>query len=245
MADADESTPSERAVRLLLVEDEEHLAAGLRLNLELDGFEAVVAATGREAAEALLSPRGFDAIVLDVMLPDIDGFTLCERIRGAGNYTPVLMLTARNDPEDRVRGLEAGADDYLAKPFELPELLARVRSILRRRRWDRREERNGGPRAVVTIGEVRVDFESHDVSVRGEPVKLTRLELDLLRYFVEHPGKVVSRQHLLEEVWRLHNYSTARTVDNFVSRLRRHLEPDPQNPTHIVSVRGAGYKFVP
>jgi DNA-binding response OmpR family regulator len=97
----------------------------------------------------------------------------------------------------------------------------------------------------VTIGEVRVDFESHEVSVRGEPVKLTRLELDLLRYFVEHPGKVVSRQQLLEEVWKLHNYSTARTVDNFVSRLRRHLEPDPQNPTHIVSVRGAGYKFVP
>ncbi|MBX7194968.1 MAG: response regulator transcription factor [Sandaracinaceae bacterium] len=241
---ADATSPTS-PLRLLLVEDEEHLAAGLRLNLELDGFEAVVAGTGREAAEALLSARAFDAIVLDVMLPDIDGFTLCERIRSAGNYTPVLMLTARNDPEDRVRGLEAGADDYLAKPFELPELLARVRSILRRRRWDKREEKNGGPRAVVTIGEARVDFESHEVAVRGEPVKLTRLELDLLRYFVEHPGKVVSRQHLLEEVWKLHNYSTARTVDNFVSRLRRHFEPDPQNPVHIVSVRGAGYKFVP
>lgn len=239
---ADDAT--RRPIRLLLVEDEEHLAAGLRLNLELDGFEAVVAASGREAAEALLSSRAFDAIVLDVMLPDIDGFTLCERLRASGNYTPVLMLTARNDPEDRVRGLEAGADDYLSKPFELPELLARVRSLLRRRRWDRREEK-AAPGSVVTIGQARIDFESHEVTVRGEPLKLTRLELDLLRYFVEHPGKVVSRQHLLEEVWKLHNYSTARTVDNFVSRLRRHFEPDPQNPTHILSVRGAGYKFVP
>ena len=240
------STPAATTpVRLLLVEDEEHLAAGLRLNLELDAFEVVVAGTGREAAEALLSPRGFAAIVLDVMLPDIDGFTLCERIRSAGNYTPVLMLTARNDPEDRVRGLEAGADDYISKPFELPELLARVRSLLRRRHWDRREEKSGGPRSVITIGDARVDFESHEVTVRGEAVKLTRLELDLLRYFVEHPGKVVSRQQLLEDVWKLHNYSTARTVDNFVSRLRRHFEPDPQSPTHILSVRGAGYKFVP
>lgn len=231
--------------RLLLVEDEEHLAAGLKLNLELDGFEVVVASAGREAAEALLQPRGFDAIVLDVMLPDIDGFSLCERIRSTGNYTPVLMLTARNDPEDRVRGLEAGADDYLVKPFELPELLARVRSLLRRRHWDRREGKNGGPRAVATIGDARIDFDSHEVVVRGEPVKLTRLELDLLRYFVDHPGKVLPRQLLLEEVWKLHNYSTARTVDNFVSRLRRHLERDPQAPVHILSVRGAGYKFVP
>ncbi len=241
MADADDARP----LRLLLVEDEEHLATGLRLNLELDGFEAKIAKTGREAAEALLSPRGFDAIVLDVMLPDIDGFTVCERLRAAGNYTPVLMLTARNDPEDRVRGLEAGADDYLAKPFELPELLARVRSLLRRRRWDRRGEPKDAAQGAMTIGELSVDFEAHEVTVRGQPVKLTRLELDLLRFFVEHPGKVVSRQHLLEEVWKLHNYSTARTVDNFVSRLRRHVEPDPQNPTHIVSIRGAGYKFVP
>jgi len=244
-SDDDARARTAAPARLLLVEDEEHLAAALRLNLELDGFEVVVAATGREAAESMLSPRGFDVIVLDVMLPDLDGFTLCERLRGAGNYTPVLMLTARNDPEDRVRGLEAGADDYLAKPFELPELLARVRSLLRRRHWDRREEKSGGSRAAVTVGEARINFDSHEVTVRGEPVKLTRLELDLMRYFVEHPGKVVSRQHLLEEVWKLHNYSTARTVDNFVSRLRRHLESDPQSPVHILSVRGAGYKFVP
>lgn len=236
---------SDGPIRLLLVEDEEHLATGLKLNMELDGYDVVLAATGREAAEMLLHPRGFDAIVLDVMLPDIDGFSLCERIRDSGNFTPVLMLTARSDPEDRVRGLEAGADDYLAKPFELSELLARLRSMLRRRRWDRREERTGGPRNVVMIGEARIDFESHEVTARGQPVKLTRLELDLLRYFVEHPGKVISRQALLEEVWKLHNYSTARTVDNFVSRLRRHLEPDPQNPVHLLSVRGAGYKFVP
>ncbi len=234
----------QREPRILIVEDEEHLATGLKLNLELEGYAADVASTAREAGELLLDPTRFDAIVLDVMLPDLDGFALCTKLRQSGNYTPVIMLTARAAAEDRVRGLEAGADDYLVKPFDLNELLARVRSVLRRRQWERgKEERD--PRRVVTIGEARVDFDSHEVFVRGEPVKLTRLEMDLLRYFVEHPGKVLSRDTLLEEVWKLRNYSTARTVDNFISRLRRHFEVDPQDPQHFVSVRGAGYKFVP
>lgn len=237
------------ATRLLVVDDEEHLAMGLKLNLELEGYEVVVATDGSEAEKALESGRGFGAIVLDVMLPDFDGFELCARLRDAGNYTPVVMLTARNAAEDRVRGLEVGADDYIVKPFELDELLARVRSVLRRRAWDR-----GGPpgatkadragHKVVRIGDSTVDFDSHEVVARGKPVKLTRLELDLLRYFVEHPGIVISRNTLLEEVWKLRNYSTARTVDNFVSRLRRHFEADVQNPAHFLSVRGAGYKYV-
>ncbi|WP_075097444.1 response regulator transcription factor [Sandaracinus amylolyticus] len=232
--------------RILIVEDEDHLATGLKLNLELEGYEADVASTAREAAELLLEATRYDAIVLDVMLPDFDGFSLCAKLRQSGNYTPVIMLTARAAAEDRVRGLEAGADDYLVKPFDLNELLARVRSVLRRRQWDlgkEKEERAGS--RTVAIGEARVDFDSHEVIVRGSPVKLTRLELDLLRYFVDHPGKVLSRDTLLEEVWKLRNYSTARTVDNFISRLRRHFEKDAQNPEHFVSVRGAGYKFVP
>jgi DNA-binding response OmpR family regulator len=246
---------SESGARLLVVDDEEHLAMGLKLNLELEGYEVVVASDGAEAEKALAEGPGFGAIVLDVMLPDFDGFELCARLRDAGNYTPVVMLTARNAAEDRVRGLEVGADDYLVKPFELDELLARVRSMLRRQRWDRGQGSppSGGPtpaidaaqHRVVKIGEATVDFDSHEVVLRGKPLKLTRLELDLLLYFVEHPGVVLSRTHLLEEVWKLRNYSTARTVDNFVSRLRRHFEDDVQNPVHFLSVRGAGYKFVP
>jgi DNA-binding response OmpR family regulator len=233
--------------RILIVEDEDHLATGLKLNLELEGYAAEVASTAREAAELLLDASRFDAIVLDVMLPDFDGFALCARLRQSGNFTPVIMLTARAAAEDRVRGLEAGADDYLLKPFDLNELLARVRSQLRRRQWEKRgvARDTGIAPSVVTIGEAQVDFAAHEVVVRGEPLKLTRLEIDLLRYFVEHPGKVLSRDTLLEEVWKLRNYSTARTVDNFISRLRRHFEPDPQEPRHFVSVRGAGYKFVP
>ncbi len=237
--------PPKDAQRLLVVEDEEHLAAGLKLNLELDGYAVEVAPTAREALDALRDDRAFDAIVLDVMLPDLDGFELCRRLREAGNYVPVVMLTARSAAEDRVRGLEVGADDYLVKPFDVNELLARLRSMLRRRAWEAERRRVGASSPALLLGEARVDFESHEVSRAGEAIKLTRLELDLLRYFTERPGKVLSREHLLEEVWKLHGYSTARTVDNFVSRLRRHFEPDPQRPRHFLSIRGAGYKFVP
>ncbi len=237
-------TGEQKIPRILIIEDEDHLAMGLKLNLELEGYAVEVAGTAREAGELLLRPGRFDAIVLDVMLPDLDGFALSAKLRSSGNYTPVIMLTARAAAEDRVRGLEAGADDYLVKPFDLNELLARVRSVLRRRQWERGQEDRGTWR-VVMIGQARVDFDSHEVFVRDEPVRLTRLELDLLKFFVDHPGKVFSRDTLLEEVWKLRNYSTARTVDNFISRLRRHFEIDAQDPQHFVSVRGAGYKFVP
>jgi DNA-binding response OmpR family regulator len=231
--------------RLLVVEDEEHLAAGLKLNLELEGYQVDVAGTAREAGERLLRAELYDAIVLDVMLPDVNGFELCRKIRSSGNYTPVIMLTARNSAEDRVNGLESGADDYLAKPFELDELLARVRSLLRRRQWERAEEAPPQKSSRVTFGKATVDFDAHEVSSDGQPLQLTRLELDLLRYFVDNPGRVLTRDELLEQVWKLRNYSSARTVDNFMSRLRRHFEVDPVNPRHFLSVRGSGYKFVP
>jgi DNA-binding response OmpR family regulator len=227
-----------------VVEDEAHLAAGLKLNLELEGYSVEVAGNARDAGEHLLQHEAYAAIVLDVMLPDLDGFELCRRIRDAGNFVPVIMLTARSSAEDRVAGLEAGADDYLVKPFELGELLARVRSVLRRRAWE-----NGGARsraaALLEFGKAKVDFDSHEVLVDGETVKLTQLELDLLRYFSQHPGRVLSREELLEKVWGLRNYPNTRTVDNFLSRLRRRFEADPQRPRHFVSVRGAGYRFVP
>ena len=235
--------------RLLVVEDEEHLAAGLKLNLELEGYGVDVAVSARAASERLVEAAqgvGYDAIVLDVMLPDLDGFELCRRLREAGNFVPVIMLTARSSAEDRVRGLEAGAEDYMVKPFSLEELLARVRSVLRRRAWE------GGRRAtpslgakIVAFGRARIDFDTHDVAVAGESLKLTQLELDLLRYFIDNPQRVLSREELMEKVWKLRNYSYTRTVDNFIARLRKHFEEDATDPKHFLSVRGAGYKFVP
>ena len=229
--------------RLLIVEDEDHLAAGLKLNLELEGYSVDLAANAKEAGQRLLDPSGYDAIVLDVMLPDINGFELCRKFRDAGNFIPVIMLTARSSPEDRVLGLEAGADDYMVKPFELDELLARVRSVLRRQRW----EQNTGHQvkaATLSFGAAEINFDTHEVTVDGESVQLTQLELDLLRYFAENAGRVLSRTELLERVWKLRNYGNTRTVDNFISRLRRRFEENPSSPTHFLSVRGAGYKFV-
>ena len=231
--------------RLLVVEDEDHLAAGLKLNLELEGYEVDVAGTAREASEKLVQPEGYDALVLDVMLPDLDGFELCQRLRRSGHFVPVIMLTARSSAEDRVRGLEAGADDYMVKPFSLDELLARVRSMLRRREWEAGTRSDEWEAARLVFGTTVVDFDTHEVTVQGRSRKLTQLELDLLRYFAENAGRVVSRDELLQKVWKLRNYSQTRTVDNFLSRLRRHFEPDPKNPIHFVSVRGAGYKFLP
>ncbi len=229
--------------RLLIVEDEDHLAAGLKLNLELEGYRVDVAANAKEAGQRLLDPAGYDAIVLDVMLPDVNGFDLCKKFREAGNFIPVIMLTARSSPEDRVLGLEAGADDYMVKPFELGELLARVRSVLRRQRWEQ-VSGNSAKATTLSFGEANINFDTHEVTVSGEDVQLTQLELDLLRYFAENAGRVLSRTELLERVWKLRNYGNTRTVDNFISRLRRRFEPDPSSPTHILSVRGAGYKFI-
>lgn len=233
--------PDER--RLLVIEDEDHLAAGLKLNLELEGYRVDVAANAKEAGQRLLDPAGYDAIVLDVMLPDVNGFDLCKKLREAGNFVPVIMLTARSAPEDRVRGLEVGADDYMVKPFELGELLARVRSVLRRQRWEQ-VSGNHAKAHTLSFGEAEINFDTHEVTVAGNQVQLTQLELDLLRYFAENAGRVLSRTELLERVWKLRNYGNTRTVDNFISRLRRRFEPDPSAPTHFLSVRGAGYKFV-
>jgi DNA-binding response OmpR family regulator len=232
------------ALRLLLVEDEEHLAAGLKLNFELEGYGVVVARSGRDAAALLLPPQHYDAIILDVTLPDISGFTLCQKLRDAGNRTPVLMLTARAAVDDRVEGLNVGADDYVTKPFELAELLARVRSLLRRRSWEQHQGQDPSI-AMLRLGDAVIDFESHRVEVGGQERQLTKLELDLLRYLAASPGRVIDRDELLEKVWKLQSYPNGRMIDNFIMRLRRHFEPEPKRPRYFLSVRGAGYKFVP
>jgi two-component system OmpR family response regulator len=244
MTEPSSSAPDNSAhPHMLVVEDEDHLAAGLKLNFELEGFAVDVARTGREAGRLLVQDI-YDVIVLDVMLPDVDGFSLCQKLRESGNTTPVLMLTARGAVDDRVEGLNVGADDYLTKPFELSELLARVRSLLRRRVWTRK----AGPRApvnVLRLADAVVDFDTHAAESRGLPVHLTKLELDLLRYFADNPGRVLSREELQQNVWKLRDYPNHRMVDNFIMRLRRHFEPDPRQPTYFLSIRGAGYKFVP
>lgn len=233
--------PSE--TRVLVVEDEEHLAAGLKLNFELEGYQVDVARTGREAGVLLLNGE-YDLILLDVMLPDVDGFTLCSKLRESGNLTPVVMLTARASVDDRVQGLNAGADDYVTKPFEIEELLARVQAMVRRRSWERaRKQPSSDP--VLVLGGVAVDFAEHSTIKDGQELHLTKLEYDLLRYFVVNPGRVLSREELQEQVWKLRDYPNRRMVDNFLLRLRRHFELDPSKPKFFVSVRGAGYKFVP
>jgi DNA-binding response OmpR family regulator len=231
--------------RILVVEDESHIAAGLKLNLELEGYEVEVARTVRETAGHLVQGNTFDLIILDVMLPDGDGFSLCRRLREAGDYTPVIMLTARNSADDRVRGLNTGADDYLAKPFELAELLARVRSSLRRRGWEARDTSSDSGRGVLRFGQASINFDTHEATAFDKPVRLTQLELDLLYYFSLQPNRVLTREDLLEQVWKLRNAPNTRSVDNFIVRLRRYFEPSPDKPIYFVSHRGAGYKFVP
>lgn len=227
--------------RLLIVEDEAHLATGIKFNLELEGYEVEVEGDGRHALDRLGRVPAFDLVILDVMLPGgIDGFEIVDRMRKAGNHTPTLMLTAKGLPEDIVHGLEAGADDYLAKPFDLTVLLARVKGLLRRRDWARGA--GDGPKSAQ-VGDARVNFESFEVERAGERHSLTLLETMLLKLLVQHAGRVVSKAEILEKVWNLSPDTQTRAVDNFVVRLRRYLETDPRNPRHLLTVRGAGYKL--
>jgi DNA-binding response OmpR family regulator len=231
--------------RILIVEDEEHLAAGIRFNLELDGYEVETVADGLAAVDRLApgdrtaSGPAVDLVVLDVMLPGLDGFQVVERMREAGNFTPVLMLTARSLPEDVVQGLEAGADDYLPKPFDLPVLLARVKGLIRRRDWTR----GATDEDRVRIGEAVIDFVGFEVRRGAETVRLTLLEAALLRLLVQNRGRIVTKGEILEKVWNLSPDTETRAVDNFVMRLRRHLGDDPRSPRHLETVRGAGYRL--
>ncbi|MEO6185792.1 MAG: response regulator transcription factor [Steroidobacteraceae bacterium] len=230
---------------VLVVEDEAHLAAGLKLNLELDGYRVVIARSLREAAAQLLQAAPIDLILLDVMLPDGESYGFCKQLRDSGQYMPVIMLTARSAAEERVRGLDSGADDYMPKPFVLPELLARVRSALRRSGWRQQDPLTEEARGSLQFGTARINFDTHEATSGGKPVRLTQLELDLLHYFAQNPGRVLSRDELLERVWKLRNAPNTRSVDNFIARLRRYFEPLPDKPVHFLSHRGAGYKFIP
>jgi len=232
--------------RVLIVEDETHLAEGLRFNLEAESYKVHVVETGEAALEALSkNPPDFDVVVLDVMLPGKDGFTVIAELRQAGQFIPTLMLTARGHPDDVLRGFTAGADDYLTKPFELSILIARLRSLLRRTEWLRAEiKQPEEPKDRYAFGETSVDFDLLELRVRGQAFPLTLMEANLLRYLIEHEGKPVSRRSMLEEVWGLHEDTDTRAIDNFIVRLRRYIEEEPTRPRHLLTVRGVGYRFV-
>jgi DNA-binding response OmpR family regulator len=235
--------------RVLIVEDEQHLADGLRFNLEAEGYKVSVVDTGEAATEALTAaPDAFDVVVLDVMLPGKDGFEVMSEMRHAGQFVPTLMLTARSRPEDVLKGFAAGADDYLPKPFDLSILIARIRGLLRRREWLGAVR---GPSAappvstdVLTFGDKSVDFNRLELRVRDQIFNLTLMEANVLRYLIVHAGEPVPRKKLLEDVWGLHEDTDTRAIDNFIVRLRRYIEDDPSRPRHLLTIRGVGYRFV-
>jgi len=239
--------------RILVVEDEEHLAQGLRFNLEEEGYEAQVVGDGESATNKLLERKEkFDAIVLDIMLPGKDGFHVVSELRAAKNYVPVLMLTARGRPEDVLKGFASGADDYLAKPFDLSILLARLQGLLRRTQWmhtgqaseAEKSAGNGDDFQEFSFAGKTIDFGGLELRSRGNTIHLTLMESELLRHLVRNDGKVVSRKQILEEVWGLHEDTDTRAIDNFVVRLRRYIEDDPGTPRHLLTVRGVGYRFL-
>lgn len=243
----------ESPARILLVEDEEALAEGLRFNLERKHYEVDVAGDGRDGL-ARAHDRRYDLILLDIRLPEVDGFEVCQRLRQEGNFTPILMLTARNQPDDVVYGLKLGADDYVTKPFDLAELLARIEGLLRRHEWWRQEreesENAGSPAAAgepgrVEFGDYWVDFRTWQARTRDGIVELSRKELAVMKLLVERPQAVVSRRELLAEVWELPNHPNTRVVDNVIVSLRRAFEQDASKPRHILNVRGVGYRFMP
>lgn len=236
--------------RVLVVEDEAHLAQGLRFNLEAEGYAAEVVGDGESATDRLLRQKEkFDAIVLDIMLPGKDGFSVVSELRAASNYVPVLMLTARGRPEDVLRGFASGADDYLAKPFDLSILLARLQGLLRRTDWMRTGQRNDAqPTTLDDFGRFSfagktIDFGTLELRSGGNTIHLTLMESELLRHLVRNDAKVVSRKQILEEVWGLKEDTDTRAIDNFVVRLRRYIEDDPGHPRHLLTVRGVGYRF--
>lgn len=236
---------TETSYRILVVEDDLHLAEGMAENMRAEGYEADAAYDGRAGLAQALAGN-YDLLVLDVMLPHMDGFAVCRELRAAGHNTPVLFLTARGDPQDRVRGLEAGGDDYLTKPFHLDEFLLRVRAILRRWDWYKQSVAKPVDTGVLQFAGNEVNFRTfRATSWDGSSHDLTEKEAMILKVLSEHPDDVVTRDDLLEKVWGYEVYPSTRTVDNFILRLRKIFERTPHEPRHFLTVRGVGYRFIP
>jgi two-component system alkaline phosphatase synthesis response regulator PhoP len=223
--------------KILIVEDEPNMVAGLRDNFEYEGYEVITAGNGVEGLERAFADSP-DLVVLDVMMPRMSGLDVCRQLKARRPSIPVIMLTARGQEVDKVVGLELGADDYVTKPFSIRELLARVKAVLRRARTLPREQEH------LSFGDVEVDLRKHQVQRRGQAVEFSAKEFQLLKYFLCHPGETLSRDRLLDEVWGYERYPTTRTVDAHIVRLRQKLEPNPEEPRFILTVHGVGYKFV-
>jgi DNA-binding response OmpR family regulator len=231
--------------RILLVEDERHIADGLRFNLEAEGHSVAVTESGEEALDRLLEQgEAFDLLVLDVMLPGKDGFTVARELRQQQNFIPVLMLTARGRPEDVLKGFEAGADDYLPKPFNLDILIARIGGLLRRKQWMQSTTEAAPSADEFSFSGKTVDFEKLQLRNGEQTFQLTLMEVELLRYLIRNSGRPVSRKQILEQVWNLKEDTDTRAIDNFIVRLRRYIEKEPSQPKHLLTVRGLGYQFV-
>lgn len=231
--------------RILIVEDEEHLARGLQFNLQAEDHDVEVAGSGEEALDLLLKQkRYFDVMVLDIMLPGKDGFTVARELRAARVFIPILMLTARGRSEDILQGFEAGTDDYLPKPFDLAILTARLNSLTRRGKWIQSQEAIPEPEILRFDGKY-LDLDALELHCGEETHHLTLMEAQLLRYLIRSAGRPVSRKAILEEVWGLHEDTDTRAIDNFIVRLRRYIEADPSRPKHLQTVRGIGYRFMP
>ena len=225
-------------ISLLLVEDEPHIAQGLVFNLEAEDYQVTHVESGEQALLQLADQK-FALIILDLMLPGIDGLEVCERLREQGNQIPILMLTAQGSEQDRISGLSKGADDYLAKPFNLKEFLLRVAGLLRRANWQPDQENKH-----YRFGENYIDLETHEASTTHGVIQLTELEMKMVQLFFDHEGKVISRGELLEQVWGMSPKTETRTLDNFIVRLRKYFEIDPTKPRYFLTIRGRGYRFI-
>jgi DNA-binding response OmpR family regulator len=240
------SATSSSSSHVLVVEDEEHLAIGIRYNLEAEGYRVSTVGDGPAALELVQQdPEAIDLVVLDLMLPGMSGYQVCETLRGAGNNMPILILTARTLTEDRTRGFDVGADQYLTKPFELEEFLSRVKNLLKlySRRLGAPPAAEAAPRQYQ-FGTAVVDFDAFIVTVAETPVRMTQLEMKLLEYFITNEGRMIPRRELLENVWGMAGTISTRAPDQFIRRLRKTFEIDPAKPQHFLTIRDAGYKFV-
>ncbi len=235
---------------VLVVEDEAHLAQGLLFNLQAEGYTVEIAGDGEAALHRLMDGSHFDAVLLDVMLPGKNGFEVAEALRNQQNYVPILMLTARGRPEDVLQGFAAGADDYLAKPFDLSILIARLNGLLRRMGWHRKGAEESTSQATdeltsFTFAGRTINFATLELTSLDKTIHLTLMEGDLLRYLVQNQNRIISRKELLEQVWRVHEDTDTRAIDNFMVRLRRYIEEEPSRPVYLQTVRGIGYRFLP
>ncbi len=223
--------------QILVIEDDLSILLGLKDNLMMEGYDVITAANGKDGL-IMANERNFDLLILDIMLPGMNGFEICKKVKKEKSNMPIIMLTARSSEMDKIAGLDYGADDYITKPFSISELLARIRALLRRAYPEKKKLE------TYTFGNVTIEFTKMEAFAQGKEIRLTKKEYSILEYFIQHEGEVVHRHDLLNEVWGYDNIPTTRTIDNFILDIRKKIEKVPSNPKHIVSISGVGYRFV-